>query len=90
LIFTQFEGPNPGPSGVWTGIEIIGKISQDYKTLVVGTPKTSILEIHYPTLADAQNGTNADQWRHCHRSRTMIRISDGEEKHERSSSRFPF
>lgn len=90
LTSTQIEGPNVGASDVVTGIKVGGYVSQDFKTIVVATPG-SVLETRYNTLADALNGQNPIEYRHCHRSRTLIRISDGDrEDRGRGQTRSPF
>lgn len=90
LTSTQVEGPNVGSVNVWTGIKFDGYVSEDFKTITVATP-SSLLETQYTNLVDAQNGVNATDYRYCHRSRTMIRISNGNhEDRERGNSRSPF
>jgi hypothetical protein len=89
LTTTRVEGPNVGDTDVATGIKIEGHVSQDFKTIVVATP-SSVLETRYNTLADALNGQNPIEYRRCHRSRTLIRISEGHVERERGNSRFPF
>lgn len=90
LTHTRIEGPNVGSTNVITGIKIEGHVSQDFKTIVVATPN-SVLETEYNTLADALSGQNAVEYRHCHRSRTLIRISGGNhEDRGRGQTRFPF
>lgn len=90
LTSTRVEGPNVGETDVVTGIKIEGHVSQDFKTIVVATPG-SVLETRYDTLADALNSQNPIEYRHCHRSRTLIRISDGNhEDRGRGQNRFPF
>ncbi len=90
LTHTQVEGPNIGQTGAWTGINIKGHVSQDFKTIVVATPG-SVLETEYASEAAALNGGTPTNFRYCHRSRTLIRISDGgHEDRGRGHSLFPF
>ncbi len=90
LTHTQIQGPNIGQTGAWTGINIDGHVSQDFKTIVVATPG-SVLETEYASEAAALNGGTPTNFRYCHRSRTLIRISDGDhEDRGRGQTRFPF
>lgn len=89
LTHTQVEGPNIGQTGTWTGINIKGHVSQDFKTIVVATPG-SVLETEYASVANALSGVSPTDFRYCHRSRTLIRISGGDEDRGRGQSLFPF
>lgn len=79
LTSTQVVGPNVGSTMVWTGIRIDGHVSEDFKTIVTATPipdpsnPASIMEIGYQGTV---NGPIAE-YRICHRSRVMTRISGG-------------
>lgn len=76
LAVTGIIGPNansPGAIEVWKGIKFEGHVSQDFQTIVVGTPlnadNTMVVEIGYKG-----DGTTYDQARICHRSRTFIKL----------------
>lgn len=93
LSHRRTEGPNANPNvveGVWTGINIDGHVSQDLKMIVTATPSSNQLETEYATVANALAGVNPTDFRHCHRSRTMIRISGGGDDRGRGHSVFPF
>lgn len=89
LKHTRVEGP-AGQDGFWTGINIDGHVSQDFKTIVVATPG-SVRETHYESDINGNPTGNPTDFRYCHRSRTLIRISDGgHEDRGRGHSLFPF
>jgi hypothetical protein len=94
LSHRRTEGPNANPNvveGVWTGIRIEGHVSQDLKMIVTATPSSDQLETEYATIANAQAGVNPTDFRHCHRSRVMVRISGGDDDDRgRGQNRFPF
>ncbi len=76
----QVFGPGagtPNGSSITTGLRVDGHVSQDFNTIVIATSAvdpnnpSSALE----TVTDS-NG-NVDEYRFCHRSRTLTRIGGG-------------